>query len=312
MKVSPKVLLLVPLLISFRCEATDTPVSESEILAQRGKGVITYQMFAARADKIPANIRQPTLRDRNRLQDVLSSMLLRTQLAADAREAGFDKEPIVIDRMQLAADYELAEAWLQHYVESQPDADYEQLAHEYFLLNQAMMVSSPKYDVSHILISNKDRSDEEAEAIAEDVYQQLLTNPELFGELVVKYSEDPSAGSNHGSFSGVKKGTMVKPFEDAALALQPGELTGPVKTEFGYHIIRLDAYNEPKSLEFDDVKAGLIDAERKKHEERVKLDYLETLTSLEVKMTEEQLGEMVSRQFGDKAVDREVKADDSE
>jgi parvulin-like peptidyl-prolyl isomerase len=312
MKTFPKVFFIVPLLLSFRAEAADVTVSDTEILAQRGKGVVSQQMFAARADKIPADIRQPTLRDRNRLQDVLNSMLLRTQLAADAREAGFDKEQIVIDRMQLAADYELAEAWLQHYVEMKPEADYEQLARENFLLNQENILSSPKVDVSHILVSTKERSDEEAAALAEDIYNQLTANPDLFAELVVEYSEDPSASANHGSFNGVKKGDMVKPFEDTAFALQPGEISAPVKTEFGYHIIRLDAYIAPEKLDFEDVKAQMIESERKKHQERAKRDYLESLTSLEVKMTEEQLGEMVSRQFGEKPVDPEVKADDSE
>ena len=69
------------------------------------KGVVTQQMFSARADKIPADIREPTLRNGNRLRDVINGMLLRAQLAADAREAGFDQNQVVIDRMKLAAEY---------------------------------------------------------------------------------------------------------------------------------------------------------------------------------------------------------------
>lgn len=311
MKVFPKILLFIAFSMSFKSEAADTEDAK-EILAQRGNGIVTQQMFTARADKIPADIREPTLRNGNRLRDVINGMLLRAQLAADAREAGFDQNQVIIDRMKLAADYELAEAWLQHYVDSQPEADYEQLARETFLLRQENMVSEPKIDVSHILVSTKERSDEEAKALADDVYQQLLSDPNLFAELVTKYSEDPSATSNHGSFKAVNKGDMVKPFEDAAFALTEGEISSPVKTEFGYHIIRLDAHIPPEKMEFEDVKVQLIETERKKHDERLKVDYLESLTSLDVHMTEEQLGEMVSRQFGEKYVPPQAKEDKSE
>jgi peptidyl-prolyl cis-trans isomerase C len=305
-------ILIVALMISFACVADEARDVDLDILAQRGKGVVTQEMFTARADQIPADIRTPTLRSGNRLRDVINSMLLKSQLAADAREAGFDKEKIVVDRMQLAAENELAQAWLEHYVDMQPDADYEQLAREQFLLNQENIISSPKIDVSHILVSTDKRSDEEAKALANDIYQQIEADPEKFDELVMEYSEDPSAKSNRGSFKNIKKGDMVKPFEDAAFALQPGEISVPVKTQYGYHIIRLDAYYPPRKQTFEEVKDQLIESERKKHRERIERDYLESLTGLDVQMSEEQLGEMVRRNFGDKRENPEAKDDDSE
>jgi peptidyl-prolyl cis-trans isomerase C len=312
MKVFPSLLLVTAVLTSLTCKAAEDKDVDLDILAERGKGVVTQEMFTARANQIPADIRAPTLRNGNRLRDVINNMLLRSQLAADAKAAGFDKEKVISDRMQLAAENELAEAWLSHYVDMQPDADYEQLAREKFLLTQEDMVSSPKIDVSHILVSTEERSDEDAAALANDIYQQLQADPDKFNDLVMEYSEDPSVKSNRGSFKNVKTGDMVKPFEDAAFALQPGEISAPVKTQYGYHIIRLDAYYPPRKQTFDEVKTRLIERERKKHRERVERDYLESLTGLEVHMTEEQLGEMVSRNFGDKAEDPEAKDDDSE
>jgi len=312
MKIFLNLLIVATLLLSMKCIADDDKHVDLDILAQRGKGVVTQEMFTARADKIPADIRAPTLRNGNRLRDVINSMLLRAQLAADAREAGFEKVKIVQDRMQLAAESELAEAWLSHYVDMQPDADYEQLAREQFLLDQENTFSSPEIDVSHILVSTAERSDEDALALANDIHEQLQADPGEFDDLVMEFSEDPSAKSNRGSFAKVKMGDMVKPFEDAAFALQPGEISAPVKTEYGYHIIRLDAYYPPRKQTFEDVKPQLIERERKKHRERIERDYLESLTGLEVHMSEEQLGEMVSRNFGDKKDDPEAKGDDSE
>jgi parvulin-like peptidyl-prolyl isomerase len=96
---------------------------------------------------------------------------------------------------------------------------------------------------SHILISyagvertNATRTKEEAEQLIKDI-KAKLDGGESFEELAKTYSDCPSAekGGDLGFF---KKGQMVKPFEDAAFALKPGQVSGIVETKFGYHIIK--------------------------------------------------------------------------
>jgi len=293
------VLIIISLLFQVQNLHAESSTVENEILASRGKGVVTQVDFSARADKIPEDIRRETLRDRNRLRDVVNSMLLHAQLAADAREAGFDKDQIIIERMRLAADAELAIAWIDQYIAMQPGADYEKLAYENYQLNKDTYLSSPKLDVSHILISTSERSDTDAEVMANEIFLQVTEDPELFNELVLSHSEDPSASSNKGMFRNVNKGDMVKEFEDVAFAMEAGEISRPVKTDYGYHIIRVDNHIKSRQLGFDAVKLQLIDDEKKRHEDRIKLDYLGSLTSLDVQMTKEALEEMVSRLFGE-------------
>jgi parvulin-like peptidyl-prolyl isomerase len=287
-------LSFLPFSTGFAAESTD-----DDILAERGKGIVTQQSFTARANKIPESDRLSTLRDGNRLKDVINTLLLRAQLAADAREAGYSNEEIVKERMRLAAEAELGSAWLEHYVATQPAADYEALARENYQLNKDRMLSSPKIDVSHILISTGERSVEESQELAESIAAKLKQDPELFDQLVMEYSEDPSVSANKGKFTGVKKGDMVKQFETVAFAMTEGEISTPVETMYGFHIIRLDAHIPPTKMEFDEVKAQLIKSERKRHEARIQNDYLNGLTSLDVKMTKEALEEMVRRQFGE-------------
>ncbi len=69
--------------------------------------------------------------------------------------------------------------------------------------------------------------------------KQDIQNGESFEQMARIYSEDEGSASNGGLFTNVGKGTMVKPFEAAALNLQEGEISDPVETEFGYHIIQL-------------------------------------------------------------------------
>ena len=124
MKLLLCVLINMGLLIQVQNLWASSPLNENEILASRGKGVVTQTDFSARAEKIPEDIRRQTLRDSGRLRDVVNTMLLYSQLAADAREAGFEKDPMVTERMRLAAEAELAAAWTDKYVAMQPDADY--------------------------------------------------------------------------------------------------------------------------------------------------------------------------------------------
>ncbi len=290
----------------------DNSPDPNEILAWRGNGVVSQELFEARADKIPKNLRLNALRDSNRLKDLINNMLIEAQLAEDARQAGFDNEKIVINRMKLAQQAELANAWLEHYVDTNQEADLDQLAYEYYQLNKNSILTLPSINVSHLLVSTEERTDEEAKERAKFLYQEIEVNPALFDEMVLKYSDDKSVSSNKGKFTKIKKGNMVKPFEDAAFALQTSEISEPVKTKYGFHIIRLDAHVAPEQMPFDEVKAQLIDRERKKHEERIKNDYLSKLTSEDVNMTKESLEEMVRRQFGEDYVDPQVIKGDSE
>lgn len=275
--------------------------AEDDIFARRGDGVVTDSQIDARIADIPENIRLSTIRDRKRLQDMINVMLLRMQLAEEARQAGFDEDPGIINRMKLAADLKLAEAWLVRYIDLQPDADYEALAYEFFLLNQDKYRTEETRDVAHILISTENRSEDEAEILANTILSELQQDPEKFDELVRTYSEDPSAGSNHGKFKKVKRGDMVKPFEDAAFAMNVGELSGLVKSEYGIHIIRLNEIYPAEARTFDDVKPGLVQAEKKKHRDRIRSQHLNELSSFDVEMTQEALESMVSRHFGSEA-----------
>jgi len=96
---------------------------------------------------------------------------------------------------------------------------------------------------SHILISYKGtpvteatRSQAEAKKLAEDLLVRIK-NGENFADLAANYSDCPSAEAG-GDLGPFPKGRMVKPFDDAAFALKPNQVSGIVETQFGYHIIK--------------------------------------------------------------------------
>jgi len=92
---------------------------------------------------------------------------------------------------------------------------------------------------SHILRNTEARSKEEALKEIEDIKAEIDGGAD-FAELAAEHSECPS-GSGGGDLGDFGRGMMVKPFEDAAFALEVDEVSGPVETDFGYHLIQRTA-----------------------------------------------------------------------
>lgn len=118
---------------------------------------------------------------------------------------------------------------------------------------------------SHILIT-ADASPEakkKAKARADELYAQLKKNPKDFAELAKKNSQDPGSATNGGDLGFFERGAMVKSFDDAVFSMKAGEISAPVESEFGYHIIRLTAVRGGKGKTFEEARPE-IEAELKK------------------------------------------------
>ncbi len=107
---------------------------------------------------------------------------------------------------------------------------------------------------SHILFKASNEAQfAEATAKAKDLRAKLVAG-QNFSKAAEEFTEDPSGKGHGGQLPKFKLGSMVKPFEDAALAMKVGEISQPVKTDFGIHLIKLEGRSE-KSL--DEVKGEL-------------------------------------------------------
>ena len=106
-----------------------------------------------------------------------------------------------------------------------------------------------EYRARHILVEKE----EQAKAIIAS-----LKKGAKFEDLAKKQSKDPGSGANGGDLDWASPGNFVKEFSDAMVALNKGQSTAtPVKSQFGYHIIRLDDVREAQLPKFDDVKAQI-------------------------------------------------------
>jgi peptidyl-prolyl cis-trans isomerase C len=272
-----------------------------DVFARQGDMALTQQEIDAAFAQVPQQQRMAVIRDGGKVDEIVQSLLRYKQLAQDAREKGYADDPVVQARLALVADKELAEAWVQHLVNNAPEADYEAMAQEYYIANRERFVGEESVDVTHILVGTMDgRSDEEAFELAGRIHGELLADPALFDEYVETYSDDPGKAENMGRYTSVRRGQMVKPFEDTAFAMeQAGEISEPVKTDFGYHIIRLDGKTAAGPLSFEDVKPELVEQMRKEHLSNYRRNYILSVSSQDIALEEGAVEKMLKRHFGE-------------
>ena len=116
---------------------------------------------------------------------------------------------------------------------------------QYYTENKESFFEEEKIHARHILL--------ETEEEALNIIQQLKEGIVDFAELAKENSIGPSA-SNGGDLGFFSRGQMVKEFEDAAFALQPGEISGVVKTQFGFHVIKVEERKEAHQSTFEESK----------------------------------------------------------
>ncbi len=129
----------------------------------------------------------------------------------------------------------------------------------------------------HILITTAERSDDEARALAEELTERARSGADSFEELAAEYSDDTLSAEAGGDLGWVTPGQFVEPVEEAVFDMQEGEIRGPVKSEFGYHVLRLDGIRGGGAPSLDDIRDELIEAYRAS---RVGERYLELSNAL--------------------------------
>ena len=130
---------------------------------------------------------------------------------------------------------------------------------KYYEENKGKYVQKESVRASHILLKTSANSTEQEKAEIRKKMESILQearNGANFAELAKKYSQCPSAQQG-GDLQYFTRGRMVQPFEDAAFALKPGEISDIVETEFGYHIILLQDKKPGRQLSLDEVKDSI-------------------------------------------------------
>jgi len=160
----------------------------------------------------------------------------------------------------------------------------EKSARQFYESNRTRFQQPEQRRASHILILADAGMDakarEAARAKATQLLQEVQAQPARFADLAKEHSQDPLSAVQGGDLGAFTRESMVKPFADAAFGMKEGEIVGPVETEFGYHLIRLDGVIAGGGLGFEQVKGEILDELRKQQAQRQYAESAERFSNL--------------------------------
>jgi parvulin-like peptidyl-prolyl isomerase len=261
--------------------AADLP---ADVLVQTDRVKITRADVDAELANVPAGRRTEFAASSERMSKLMNTLLETKTLAVEARAKGLDKDPEVQARIAAQTERILALARSDQ-IEREAEAAFDRrrdefvgVAREYYLTEKDKYTTPEQVSVAHILVRTDRHSKEEALKLAQEVRAQVVAAGADFASLARKYSEDPSAKSNGGSIGWVVARQVDKAFWTGAMALQKqGDVSEPILTQFGYHIIRLDGkkaaelqpFEKVKDRALAEVKQNYVKAEKNKVSEAI-------------------------------------------
>ena len=150
---------------------------------------------------------------------------------------------------------------------------------QYYQQHLANYQVEAQVKVRHILIAvNAKESDAAAKAKAQGILDKLHNGGD-FAKLAKENSDDPGSKSQGGELGWIKHGVTVPEFDKAAFALQPGQISGLVRTKFGYHIIQTEEKQPAHTRPLDEVKADITATLTRQHEQQAEQNYAKALAA---------------------------------
>ncbi len=260
-------------------QAFEESVREDLLLDQLRAGIT--QSAIATDRELNESIR---LRDQER--EVAFLMIAGSKLAGDYTP---DEKQIKAYYDEHSSAYVVPERVKVEYLELSPeilgagiDVSEEDLRNYYQEHKDQFQVPEER-KMRHILISVAENADQEkqdeAKAKAEEIYQRLQ-NGEDFSAVAKEVSEDPGSKDQGGDLGWVSPGVMVKPFEDAAFALEKDKISKPVRSPFGYHLIQVTDIKTGGDGDFEKLRTKIDTAYRRNKAEQLLFDKAEKLADL--------------------------------
>jgi peptidyl-prolyl cis-trans isomerase C len=250
----------------FACQGTPgsstAAKQEGQVLAEVNGKKITSGDFSREVKNLPEYLRAMATTPQGR-KEMLDTMVIRELILQKASKDGLDKGPEIEEKLQELKKRLIVEAFLKKKVETDAqisDADLK----KFYDQNIDKFKAGEQIRASHILV----KSEKEAKEILAQ-----LKGGASFEELARKNSVDSSSAKG-GDLGWFGKGAMVPVFEHAALALKEGQVSDVVKSDFGFHIIKLTGKRPAGTRPFDEVrdqiKAALMPSKQQEIFQKIK------------------------------------------
>jgi peptidyl-prolyl cis-trans isomerase C len=245
--------------------------SADPVLAERN-GVKVYRSeYEAELLKLSPDVRPGFANNQRRIAELVVRLLVQKSLAAQPETAALAQTPQNAVRIGLENERVLAQLRLED-IERRAGAafdarraQYDARARELYLVDRRKYEQPERVAASHILFDVKRHTPEEARRLAEQARARILAGAD-FNAVAKEVSEDPSAGQNAGKLGWFTRAEMDPAFASAAFALkQNGDVSEPVLSSFGWHLIKLEDRRAAAPRPFEEVRDLILAEVRKKY-----------------------------------------------
>ncbi|MCB2184747.1 MAG: peptidylprolyl isomerase [Desulfobulbaceae bacterium] len=230
-------------------------VLPDEILAQVGSLQLTSSYLSQMIEVMQPQIKVMLRSNPEMKKELIKQWVDINLLAKEAITYKLDQLPEVDIKIQEMRNRILVEALLNKRLDRQSPISREEIT-EYYDKHSQEFIRGEQVKAQHILIrveadANESEQNDARERI--DMIVKKLDKGEDFASLAQEYSEDPGSKDSGGNLGYFGRGQMVKEFEDAAFATEPGKTSPPVQTGFGWHLIHISDKKPSKQLPLEQV-----------------------------------------------------------
>jgi peptidyl-prolyl cis-trans isomerase C len=254
------VLFVIFAFVASACGSAPGSGTQGKVLAMVDGEPLTEATLMKEVESLPPYVRPILETSAGRMQ-FLESVITRNLLMREALRRGIDRRPEVADRIGMARKSIVLEALLRDVAEKAPGLSDAALRKIYDA-NPAMHQVGERVRVSHMLFRDKAR--------ALEILRRLKAG-EPFESLMKEVAA--TNGEVAADLGEIERGNFVKEFEAAAFATEPGEVAGPVKTTYGYHVIKVYAKYPAGTISFEEMKPKIL-AEQREQAQRVAFEGL--------------------------------------
>lgn len=241
-----KKMLVVMFMVIFAVGCTSKESSTNPVLAKVNTTTITKEDFIKKINRLPEWARARFQNEEGKKQ-FLEEIIKEELLYQEAKKQGLNKDKEFQERVEEFKKMTLITVVLKKEIEEKAKAEDKEVR-DFYDKRQDEFKTGLEVRASHVLVST--------EAEAEDILKRVLKK-ESFSELAKKFSKDKGTAKKGGDLGFFGRGRMVPEFEKVAFSLKPGEVSNPVKSQFGYHIIQVTDRKEGKLRDFEEVKASI-------------------------------------------------------
>nr|CBL42922.1 PpiC-type peptidyl-prolyl cistrans isomerase [Candidatus Magnetobacterium bavaricum] len=217
-------------------------------IVKLGQETITSEQLQEELAKLPPNIKA-MFTGKDGLKRLVDEVKKREVLYLEAKKVGLDKDPEFTKKITEFKKINLINTLIQKNVQAKNVTVTPEEAKKYYDENQKEFVMPEQVRAVHILVKTEQE--------AKDLYDKLKKGGD-FAATAKSVSMDTATAEKGGDLDFFSRGQMEPSFDEAVFKLKKGELSTPVKTSFGYHIIKVVDNKEAKTTDFESVKPMII------------------------------------------------------